>query len=97
MRQSRTRAAGPHHRPLCPSSPSIVTLQRELQGRFVSKGGRPADPAPTIRRLVTVKKDVWRELNRQASALSKLGHRITPGQLAAMMLERTVSPTLTRE
>jgi hypothetical protein len=69
----------------------VLTLQRELQGRFVSSGGRPADPAPTIRRLVTVKKEVWKELKRQAAVLSKIGERVTPGQLAAMMLEDSLA------
>jgi hypothetical protein len=40
---------------------------------------------------VTVKKEVWKELKRQAAVLSKVGDRVTPGQLAAMMLEESVA------
>ena len=69
----------------------MLALQRSLQGRFVSSGGRPADPAPTIRRLVTVRKEVWRQLQKHAALLSKLGDPVTPGQLAATLLETSIS------
>jgi hypothetical protein len=69
----------------------VLELQRELRGRFVSSGGRPSDPTPTIRRLVTVRKQVWKELQRHATLLSRLGQRVSPGQLAAMLLERSIS------
>jgi hypothetical protein len=70
---------------------AILTLQRSLQGRFVSSGGRPADPAPTIRRLMTVRKEVWRQLQSYAALLSKLGDHVSAGQLAAALLEKSVS------
>jgi hypothetical protein len=69
----------------------ILALQHELRGRLVSAGGRPADPSPTIRRLVPIKKQVWRELQKHASLLSRLGQPVSPGQLAAMLLENSVS------
>jgi len=50
----------------------ILALQHELRGRLVSAGGRPADPSPTIRRLVPIKRQVWKELQRHASLLSRL-------------------------
>jgi len=78
-------------RGLAKTSSGILALQRELQGRFVSTGGRPSDPAPTIRRLVTVRKVVWKELQKCAALLSKLGERVSPGQLAATLLEKSVS------
>ena len=70
---------------------AMPALQHTLQGRFVSSGGRPADRAPTIRRLVTVRKEVWRQLQKCAALLSKLGTPVTPGQLAATLLEKSVS------
>jgi hypothetical protein len=81
-------------------SVGIMALQHELRGRLVSAGGRPSDPAPTIRRLVTVRKQVWRELQRNATLLSRLGQHVSPGQLAAMLLEKSVSelrPSLGRK
>ncbi|MGQ0737388.1 MAG: hypothetical protein ACT4QD_27550 [Acidobacteriota bacterium] len=61
-----------------------------MKNRLVSRGGRPADPSPTVRRLVPFKKQVWRRLQTQAQHLSGLGKPVSPGQLAAMLLERSV-------
>jgi hypothetical protein len=69
----------------------ILELQHDLRDRLVSAGGRPSDPAPTIRRLVTIRKQVWKELQRHAALLSKLGQPVSPGQLAAMLLEKSLS------
>ena len=69
----------------------VMALLDEVKGRFVSRGGRPADSAPTIRRLVPLRKQVWRELQAQANRLSTLGRHVSPGQLAAMLLERSLS------
>jgi hypothetical protein len=69
----------------------VMALLDELKGRLVSRGGRPADPAPTVRRLVPLRKHVWKELQAQANVLSSLGRRVSPGQLAAMLLERSLS------
>jgi hypothetical protein len=68
-----------------------MALLEEVKGRLVSRGGRPADSAPTIRRLVPLRKQVWRELQAQANRLSRLGRHVSPGQLAAMLLERGLS------
>ena len=69
----------------------VMALLDELKGRLVSRGGRPADSAPTIRRLVPLRKHVWKELQAQANELSSLGRHVSPGQLAAILLERSVS------
>jgi len=69
----------------------VMALLEEVKGRLVSRGGRPADSAPTIRRLVPLRKHVWKELQAQANLLSNLGRHVSPGQLAAMLLERSLS------
>ena len=69
---------------------SLLSVQQRLRGRFVSRGGRPSDPAPTVRRLVPIKKDVWRALQRHARLLSRIDSRVSPGQLAALLLEDTL-------
>jgi hypothetical protein len=66
----------------------VAALVDEFQSRLVSRGGRPADAAATIRRLVPLRKTVWEELQRHADLLSAQGRRVSPGQLAAMLLER---------
>ena len=66
----------------------MAALAREVQDRLVSTGGRPSDTAPTIRRLVTVRKAVWQDLQRRAARLSVSGRSVSPGQLAAILLEK---------
>jgi hypothetical protein len=90
---TRDRAKHPVTKKSRAKTPSsrILALQRDLQGRFVSTGGRPSDPAPTIRRLITVKKEVWKRLQKFAALLTKLGDRVSPGQLAATLLEKSVT------
>ena len=66
----------------------VAALAREVQDRLVSTGGRPSDTAPTIRRLVTVRKAVWQDLQRRAARLSASGRSVSPGQLAAILLEK---------
>jgi hypothetical protein len=69
----------------------VAALLDEFQNRLVSRGGRPADTAVTIRRLVPLRKAVWQELQRHAGLLSARGRRVSPGQLAAMLLERSAA------
>jgi hypothetical protein len=66
----------------------VAALAREVQDRLVSTGGRPSDAAPTIRRLVTIRKAVWEDLQRRAARLSASGRSVSPGQLAAIFLEK---------
>ena len=66
----------------------VAALAREVQDRLVSTGGRPSDTAPTIRRLVTIRKTVWQDLQRRAARLSAPGRSVSPGQLAAILLEK---------
>ncbi len=70
---------------------AVAALLNEIRYRLVSQGGRPADPAPTLRRLVPLKKQVWKRLQAQAELLSSLGKPVSPGQLAALLLEKSVA------
>ncbi len=74
----------------------LATLLDEIQNRLVSRGGRPSDPGPTIRRLVPIKKQVWRSLKAQAAYLSSHGKRVSPAQLAAMLVEKSLSDLETK-
>jgi hypothetical protein len=69
----------------------IAALLDEIQNRLVSRGGRPSDPGATIRRLVPIKKQVWRSLKAQAAYLSIHGKRVSPAQLAAMLVEKSIA------
>lgn len=69
----------------------VMALLNELKDRLVSRGGRPSDSAPTIRRLVPLRTQVWKELQERATHLSSLGRPVSPGQLAAMLLEKSIA------
>lgn len=69
----------------------VAALLDEIQTRLVSRGGRPSDPGPTIRRLVPIKKQVWSSLKAQAAFLSSHGKHVSPAQLAAMLVEKGAS------
>jgi len=68
----------------------VAALLDEIGSRLVSRGGRPSDPG-TIRRLVPLKENVWRSLKSQAVSLSRPGRTVSPAQLAAILLEKSVS------
>lgn len=73
-----------------PDSPfAAMALLEEVRNRLVSRGGRPADSVPTIRRLVPVRRHVWENLRQQARILSGGGKQVSPGQLAAILLEKS--------
>jgi hypothetical protein len=74
----------------------VAALLDEFQRRLVSRGGHPADTAATIRRLVPLRKTVWEQLQRHADLLSVQGRRVSPGQLAAILLERGTAVLGTR-
>jgi hypothetical protein len=69
---------------------AVAALLDEVKNRLISRGGRPSDPSPTVRRLVPLKKKLWKRLQAQARHLSDLGKPVSPGQLAALLLERTI-------
>jgi hypothetical protein len=69
----------------------VAAVLEEIQGRLVSRGGRPSDPGATIRRLVPLKTQVWRRLKAEAASLSRQGKRVSPAQLAAMLVEKSIS------
>ncbi|HEX9735245.1 MAG TPA: hypothetical protein VGG06_25020 [Thermoanaerobaculia bacterium] len=65
----------------------LLQLRAELQRRLRSSGGRPTDPDWSIRRVVPFKEDHWRELEELAAACESGGQNVSPGQLAAVLVE----------
>jgi len=63
-------------------------LAEEVRRRLVSRGGRPGDAAPTLRRLIPVRATVWSDLQRYARTISEAGRTVSPGQLAATLVEK---------
>lgn len=75
-----------------PNGPfGVAALLEEIKSRLVSHGGRPSDSRSTVRRLVPLRKNVWSSLKAQAEFLSNRGKRVSPAQLAAMLVEKSLS------
>jgi len=84
---SRTGAA----RSAPPAALSLEDLRRELQSRLVTRGGRPGLSGRTMRRLLPIRTEMWAELKQHAQYLSRHGRRVSPAQLAALLLEKGVA------
>src|SRR6266511_5203995 len=71
----------------------VLQLQAELAARLHagSGAGRPSDPSWTIRRLVGFRPDTWRALNAIAARRSTPRRRVSPGQVAASLIEESVA------
>lgn len=66
----------------------LVQLRSELALRLQSDGGRPTDPAWTVRRIVPFRPAGWAELQEFAARLTAQGRSVSPAQLAALLIER---------
>lgn len=66
----------------------LLQLRAELERRLRSSGGRPTDPAWSVRRLIPFKEEGWRELEQLAARCRLGGQSVSPSQLAALLIER---------
>ena len=73
----KTRASGPME---------LLRLGEEIGARLTSRGGRPSDPKWNVRRVIPLKEESWNYLQQQSGKL-----RVSPGHLAAMLLEREIA------
>jgi len=73
----KTRASGPLE---------LVRLREEIGVRLSSRGGRPSDPTWNLRRVIPLKEESWNFLRQQSGKL-----RVSPGHLAAILLEREIA------
>lgn len=71
----------------------VLQLQAELADRLYTGGGagRPSDPSWTIRRLIGFRPGTWRALTEIAARLSTPRRRVSPGQVAASLIEGSVA------
>jgi hypothetical protein len=71
----------------------VLQLQSELAERLQTGAGagRPSDPTWTIRRLVGFRPDTWQALAELAAQLSTPERRVSPGQVAARLIEEGVT------
>jgi len=66
----------------------LLQLRAELGRRLRSTGGRPTDPEWTLRRIIPFREKGWLELERLATRCSDEGQKVSPSQLAALLIER---------
>lgn len=73
----------------------ILQLQVELAERLrapeAGRARRPSDPAWTIRRLVGFRPEMWQALAEIAEQASTPRRRLSPGQVAARLIEDGVT------
>lgn len=75
---------------------SWLKLSNDLKIRLVSRGGRPSDPYWDTKRLVPFRRKVWGQLSEQAKLLSQSGRKIGPAQLAAIIIESSLTKDVTK-
>lgn len=68
----------------------LLTLRRVVHERLQSSGGRPTDPSWSITRSIRFHPDRWKDLEILADALSETDRKVSPGQVASILLEEAV-------
>ena len=68
----------------------LLRLRANMARRLRSTGGRPTDPDWKVQRLVPFGEARWRQLEKLAAQLSSAERKISPGQLAAILIERAL-------
>jgi len=68
----------------------LLALRAHVASRLRSAGGRPTDPDWKLQRLVPFRKDRWHELEELASRLSSDQRKVSPAQVAAMLIEHAL-------
>jgi hypothetical protein len=69
----------------------LLNLREEIAQRLQSTGGRPSDPEWIMRRGVPFKPEVWERLILIANDLSTGKRKVTPAQVAAILVERELA------
>jgi hypothetical protein len=62
-------------------------LRERLQPGAGARPGRPTDPDWAVRRLVGFRPETWRRLAEIAAEVSTPERRVSPGQVAALLIE----------
>ncbi len=69
----------------------LLALCEEISTRIRSTGGRPTDPAWTVERQVPFREETWKALKKLAAQLRIVNAKVSPAQLAALLIERAVA------
>ena len=68
----------------------LLAPRDEIATRLRSTGGRPTDPSWTERRCVPFSEETWNHLNELAEKMSAEGRKVTPAQVAAILVEQEI-------
>src|SRR5437763_1454266 len=68
----------------------MEAIHQQLGAGRGSRPGRPSNPRWTLRRLVPFSPETWQALQERAEAFSAAGRRVSPAQLAAVLLDRAL-------
>jgi len=69
----------------------LLQLRAHVVQRLRSSGGRPTDPGWTVQRLVPFREAGWRKLVKLAERLSNNERKVSPGQLAGILIDRALN------
>ena len=68
----------------------LLQLRAEVTHRLRSSGGHPTDPEWTVQRLVPFREAGWRQLVKLADRMSSRERKVSPGQLAGILIDRAL-------
>ncbi len=72
---------------------ALTDRVRKLRSIGPAGSGRPSDPSWTLMRIIRFKPSTWRQLARIAAQEHKrTGRRVSPAQVAAILLEELIAP-----
>ena len=69
----------------------LLQLRAHVAQRLRSSGGRPTDPGWTVQRLVPFREAGWRQLVKLAEQMSSSERKVSPGQLAGILIDRALN------
>lgn len=72
---------------------ALTDRVRRLRSIGPGGSGRPSDPSWTLTRIVKFRPSTWKHLARIAAREARrTGRRVSPAQVAAILLEELISP-----
>ncbi|MBN1424016.1 hypothetical protein JXA88_05600 [Candidatus Fermentibacteria bacterium] len=75
----------PHGSPI-----ALLAIREEIHRRLRSRGGRPSLDKTLRRQKIPITDEEWAKLQRLAARLGSQRMKVTPGQLASLLLHRSL-------
>ena len=70
--------------------PFLKQLQRNIESRLTSSGGRPTLQGAEIERVVRFLPEDWKELQQIAEEFSESGRTVSPAQVASSIVSQAL-------